>query len=33
MNDTALGNRKKHPYSTAVIKPNQTVKFKESNDI
>ena len=33
MHDTALGNRKKHPYPTVVMKPNQIIKFKDSNVI
>ena len=33
MHDTAIGNRKKHPYPTVVITPNQIIKFKDSNDI
>ena len=33
MHDIAIGNRKNHPYPTVVIKPNQIVKFKDSNDI
>ena len=33
MHDIAIGNRKYHPYLTVVIKPNQIIKFKDSNDI
>ena len=33
MHDTAVGNRKKHPYPTVVMKPNQIIKFKDSNVI
>ena len=33
MLDTAVGNRKNHPYPTVVMKPNQVIKFKDSNDI
>ena len=31
MLDTAVGNRKNNPHPTAVTKPNQTIKFKDSN--
>ena len=33
MHDTEIDNRKNHPYRTVVIKPNQIIKFKDSNDI
>ena len=33
MHDIAIVNRKNHPYPTAVIKPNQIIKLKDSNDI
>ena len=33
MHDIAIDNRKYHPYLTVVIKPNQIIKFKDSNDI
>ena len=33
MHDTAVGNRKIHPYPTVVMKSNQIIKFKDSNDI
>ena len=33
MHDTAVGNRKNHPYPAVVMKPNQIIKFKDSNDI
>ena len=33
MLDTAVGNRKNQPYPTVVMKPNQVIKFKDSNDI
>ena len=33
MHDTAVVNRKKHPYPTVAMKSNQIIKFKDSNDI
>ena len=33
MLDTAAGNRKNQPYPTVVMKPNQVIKFKDSNHI
>ena len=33
MLDTAVGNRKNYPYPIVVMKPNQIIKFKDSNDI
>ena len=32
MHDTAIGNRKNHPYPTVVMKPSQIMKFTDSND-
>ena len=33
MHDAAVGNRTNHSYPTVVMKPNQIIKFKDSNDI
>ena len=32
MYNTPIGTRKNHPYPTVVVKPNQIIKFKDSND-
>ena len=33
MHDTAVRNRKNHPYPTLVMKPNEIIKFKDSYDV
>ena len=33
MHDTAVGSRENHPYPTIVMKPNQIIKFNNSDDI
>ena len=33
MLNTAVDSRKNHPYPTVAMKPNQIIKFKDSNDV